>query len=140
VWPADDDEEGSRRRADLLYVTLGPGKSDGLLFRFVEVKFRGERRTATASLPTMAKECRKFGLALVLASQEVRDFHPSLFSAVANYLALRTVEVDARALARNVAPSDQEKRVADRIKQLKKFEALFFREGQNRPTQVQLLP
>jgi hypothetical protein len=93
-----------------------------------------------ALLPTMAKECRKFGLALVLASQEVRDFHPSLFSVVANYLALRTVEVDPRALARNVAPSDQEKRVADRIKQLDKFQALFFREGQNRPTQVQLLP
>lgn len=89
-------------------------------------------------LPTMAKECRKYGLSLVLASQEVRDFHPSLFSAVANYLALRTVEQDAKALARNVAPSDQEGRIVDRLKQLQKFHALFFAEGSARPIHVRL--
>ena len=39
-------------------------------------------------IPTMAKECRKFGLALVVASQEVKDFDDSLFTAVASFLAL----------------------------------------------------
>src|SRR5437870_12005101 len=37
-------------------------------------------------IPTMAKECRKYGISLVLASQEAKDFNISLFSAVANYL------------------------------------------------------
>ena len=39
-------------------------------------------------IPTMAKECRKFGISLVLASQEARDFDVSVFSAIANYLVL----------------------------------------------------
>ena len=49
-------------------------------------------------IPTMAKECRKYGISLVLASQEARDFDASLFSTVANYLVLRLTEADAKAL------------------------------------------
>ena len=89
-------------------------------------------------LPTMAKECRKFGLSLVLASQEVRDFDPSLFSAIASYLALRVTENDARTVARMVASSDVEKRIIDRLKQIPKYTALFFTEGSTRPTTVAL--
>ena len=37
-------------------------------------------------IPQFAKECRKFGLSLTLASQEAKDFQPALFSAVGNYL------------------------------------------------------
>ena len=37
-------------------------------------------------IPTMAKECRKYGISLVLASQEAKDFDVSVFSAIANYL------------------------------------------------------
>jgi len=88
-------------------------------------------------IPTMAKECRKFGLAMVLASQEARDFHESLFSAVANYLILRVTDQDARALARNV-PSDSERRLADRLKALPKYQAFFISEGQRAPVQVKL--
>ena len=54
-------------------------------------------------IPTMAKECRKYGISLVVASQEARDFDVSLFSAIANYLVLRLTEADAKALVRNVA-------------------------------------
>ena len=67
---------------------------------------RAARRTL---IPTMAKECRKHGIALVLASQEGRDFHISLFSRIANYLVLRVTETDAKALVRNVASSDRER-------------------------------
>ena len=49
-------------------------------------------------IPTMAKECRKYGISLVLASQEAKDFNVSLFSAIANYLVLRLNEGDAKAL------------------------------------------
>ena len=52
-------------------------------------------------IPRFAKECRKYGLALVLASQGVRDFDGALFEAVASYLVLRVTEADARTLARN---------------------------------------
>ncbi len=48
-------------------------------------------------IPTMAKECRKYGISLILASQEAKDFHTSVFSAIANYLVLRLTETDARA-------------------------------------------
>lgn len=89
-------------------------------------------------LPTMAKECRKYGLALIVASQEARDFDPGLFAAIANYLVLRVTDLDARAMARNVASSDIERRVVDKLKSLPKFEALFFAEERRRPVQIRL--
>lgn len=91
-------------------------------------------------LPTMAKECRKYGVSLVLASQEARDFHTSVFSAIANYLILRCTEADARALVRNVATRRQEQRLVDRIKQMERYHALHFSEGRARPAQVALEP
>ena len=91
-------------------------------------------------IPTMAKECRKYGISLVLASQEAKDFNPSLFSAVANYLVLRLTEADAKALVRNVASSQQERLLVDRIKQMDRFRALYFREGATRPSLIKLAP
>jgi DNA phosphorothioation-dependent restriction protein DptH len=91
-------------------------------------------------IPTMAKECRKYGISLVLASQEARDFNISLFSAIANYLVLRLNEADAKTLVRNVASSDQERALVDRIKQMDRFKALYFCEGRKKPSMVSLLP
>lgn len=91
-------------------------------------------------IPTMAKECRKYGISLVLASQEAKDFHVSLFSAIANYLVLRLTETDAKALVRNVSSSQQERVLIDKIKQMERFKALYFCEGKSRPAPVALLP
>jgi len=91
-------------------------------------------------IPTMAKECRKYGISLVLASQEAKDFNTSLFSAVANYLVLRLTETDAKALVRNVASSQQERLLVDRIKQMDRFRALYFTEGKSRPSLIDLAP
>jgi DNA phosphorothioation-dependent restriction protein DptH len=91
-------------------------------------------------IPTMAKECRKYGISLVLASQEAKDFNISLFSAIANYLVLRLNEADAKALVRNVASSDQERALIDKIKQMERFKALYFCEGRKKPAPVSLLP
>ncbi|MEO8497861.1 MAG: type IV secretory system conjugative DNA transfer family protein, partial [Planctomycetota bacterium] len=91
-------------------------------------------------IPTMAKECRKYGIALVLASQEARDFHVSLYSNVANYLILRLNDIDAKVLARNVTSSDQERALIDRIKQLDRFKAFYCCEGQKKACPVSLLP
>jgi hypothetical protein len=87
-------------------------------------------------LPTMAKECRKFGLGLVLASQEVKDFDQSLFTAIASYLAFRVSETDAKLVAKIVAPSDKVTLYTDRIKQIVKFKAWFYTEGMRTPAQV----
>ena len=91
-------------------------------------------------IPTMAKECRKYGISLVLASQEARDFDVSVFSAIANYLVLRSTDTDAKFLVRNVSNSRQERALIDRIKQMDRFKALYFGEGRSRPSHVALSP
>ena len=89
-------------------------------------------------IPTMAKECRKFGISLVLASQEARDFDVSVFSAIANYLVLRSTDADAKFLVRNVSNSKQERVLIDRIKQMDRFKALYFGESRSQPAYVAL--
>ena len=91
-------------------------------------------------IPTMAKECRKYGISLVLASQEARDFDTSVFSAIANYLVLRSTDTDAKFLVRNVSNSRQERTLIDRIKQMDRFKALYFGEGRSRPSHIALSP
>ena len=86
----------------------------------------------------MAKECRKFGISLVLASQEARDFDVSVFSAIANYLVLRLTDADAKFLVRNVSSSKQERMLIDRIKQMDRFKALYFGESKSRPSHIAL--
>ncbi len=103
------------------------------------VIFDEAHRAARLSLiPTMAKECRKYGISLVLASQEARDFDESLFSAIANYLVLRVTEADAKFLVRNVSSSDQERSLIDKLKQMERFHALYFSERKKKPSFVKL--
>jgi DNA phosphorothioation-dependent restriction protein DptH len=97
------------------------------------------RASKLTLIPTMAKECRKYGISLVLASQEAKDFNTSLFSAIANYLILRLTETDAKALIRNVASSDQERTLIDRIKQMERFKAVYFSEARKKPARIELL-
>jgi hypothetical protein len=90
-------------------------------------------------IPTMAKECRKYGLSFILASQEARDFNESVFTAIANYLALRVNEDDARLLARQFADASQVRAYADRIKSMPKYHAYYFGEQAGRPTRTRLI-
>ena len=96
------------------------------------------RAAGLTLIPTMAKECRKYGISLVLASQEARDFNVSLFSAIANYLVLRLTEADAKSLVRNVTSSQHERNLIDKIKQMSRFKALYFCECKSRPYSVDL--
>ncbi len=89
-------------------------------------------------LPTFAKECRKYGLSLIVASQEARDFDPGLFAATGSYLVLRVTDQDAKAMAKNAAGSDQERALADRLKTLPKYEAMFFSESLRKPARIRL--
>ena len=90
-------------------------------------------------LASMVKECRKYGIAFVVASQEAKDFDPSLFTAIANYLALRLNDADARLLAKSFVSADRVKLIADRIKQMPKYKAMFYGEGLAAPARVALL-
>jgi hypothetical protein len=96
------------------------------------------RASRLTLLPTMAKECRNFGISLVVASQEAKDFNPSLFSAIANYLVLRLTETDAKALAKNTVSSGEERGFADRIKSTERFHACYSSEGFEDPIHIQL--
>lgn len=103
------------------------------------VVFDEAHRAARLKLiPQFGKECRKFGLALALASQEARDFDPSLFAAVGTYLVLRVTEADARTLARMTGSTLEERRTADKLKALERYSGLFFGEGRPRPVSVRL--
>ncbi|MBK8754933.1 MAG: hypothetical protein IPL99_26360 [Candidatus Competibacteraceae bacterium] len=90
-------------------------------------------------IPTMVKECRKYGIAFVVASQEAKDFDPSLFMAVANYLALRLGEADAKLMAKTFAATDKVGLYADRIKQMPKYRGMYYGEGLRVPLNVALL-
>lgn len=89
-------------------------------------------------IPTMAKESRKFGISFVVASQEAKDFDPSLFTAIANYLTLRVSEPDAKLMAKIFAPSDKVTLYADRIKQTAKFKGWFYTDGMRTPLPLSL--
>jgi len=89
-------------------------------------------------IPTMAKECRKFGISLIVASQEAKDFDQSMFTAIANYLTLRVSESDAKIMAKIMAPSAKVSLYSDRIKQTPKFKAWFYAEGMRQPVLVGL--
>jgi len=89
-------------------------------------------------IPRFAKECRKFGLALALASQGVRDFDGALFEAVANYLVLRVTEADARTLARNTGATADQQRTTDRLKALEPYSAMFFSTSSTKPMLLRL--
>lgn len=90
-------------------------------------------------IPTMVKECRKYGIAFVVASQEAKDFDPSLFTAVANYLALRLSETDAKLMAKTFTAADKVGLYADRIKQMPKYRGMYYGEGLRAPINVALL-
>ena len=90
-------------------------------------------------IPTMVKECRKYGIAFVVASQEAKDFDPSLFTAVANYLALRLSETDAKLMAKTFAAADKVGLYTDRIKQMPKYRGMYYGEGLRTPINVALL-
>jgi DNA phosphorothioation-dependent restriction protein DptH len=73
-----------------------------------------------------------------LASQEIKDFNDSMFSAIASYLALRTSEPDARRMAKIFVPSDKLALFTDRIKQTEKYNGWFYSEGMRMPKLITL--
>ena len=90
-------------------------------------------------LPTLAKESRKYGIMLIIASQEARDFQPALFSAVGNYLILRVTDQDAKVLASQSGNSRNRAKTVDQLKEMRKYQALFFNVETGRPQHIALM-
>jgi hypothetical protein len=56
----------------------------------------------------LAKEARKYGLGLVLSSQETRDFHPSIFANAGTQIVLALEDADAAIMSRVYAPDKKD--------------------------------
>jgi DNA helicase HerA-like ATPase len=112
----------------------------GLQDRITHAVFFDEAHRASKlkRLARLAKECRKYGLAMILASQKIKDFDDSLVQAIGTYLALRAGESDSKVVARYLVPADQVKSVADALKMLPKFQGYFFTEGYQSGRRVSL--
>jgi hypothetical protein len=59
----------------------------------------------------LAKEARKYGLGLILSSQETRDFHPSIFANAGTQIVLALEDADAGIMAKVYAPEKKDQGV-----------------------------
>lgn len=58
----------------------------------------------------LVKEARKYGLGLVLSSQETRDFHPSIFANAGTQIVLALEDADAGVISKQFSTDDKERR------------------------------
>ncbi len=144
---ANADGAGKARRPDLIYVSFVPRK--GIVFRFAEVKYRRHLRTARSpdalqsvrrQVESLRQRCEDWyvGDEVCASFRAVR--RAKLARVLRFYLVLRLTESDAKVLARNVASSDQERTLIDRIKQMDRFRAYYCCEGQKKPVPLGLQP
>ncbi len=83
----------------------------------------------------IAREGRKFGCALAVASQSAKDFdasnasNASLLSLIPNYLVLKLNNKDASVLVRNVTTKGEQQKLIDKIMNLKKYQAMLCVDG-----------
>lgn len=90
-------------------------------------------------IPTMAKECRKYGISFILSSQSAKDFSSDVFPAILNYLVLRVSESDANFLSKSLSiDSSEVKKIYEIFKKMDKFHAMFFSEESKRNSIIKL--
>jgi len=63
----------------------------------------------------LIKEARKYGLGLVLSSQETHDFHPSIFANAGTQIVLALEEADAGIMSRQFSANKNEQRLVKEI-------------------------
>jgi DNA phosphorothioation-dependent restriction protein DptH len=61
---------------------------------------------------SLVKEARKYGLGLILSSQETRDFHPSVFANTGTLIALGLEDADATVMAKHLGLIDKKQQAA----------------------------
>lgn len=76
-------------------------------------------------LPEFAREARKYGIALLLASQRLSDFSDDLISNIGSLLFFRANEDDAKAAGKYLGSAAQSKAWSDQVKQLAPHTAIY---------------
>jgi hypothetical protein len=76
-------------------------------------------------LPEFAREARKYGIALLLASQRLSDFSDDLISNIGSLLFFRANEDDAKSAGKYLGSAAQAKAWSDQIKQLAPHTAIY---------------
>jgi hypothetical protein len=61
---------------------------------------------------SLVKEARKYGLGLILSSQETRDFHPSVFANTGTLIALGLEDADATVMAKHLGLIDKKQQTS----------------------------
>lgn len=59
------------------------------------------------TITSLIKEARKYGLGIILSSQETRDFHPSIFANTGTQICLALEDVDATKMSQHLGITDK---------------------------------
>ncbi|MGD9685484.1 MAG: ATP-binding protein [Desulfobacter sp.] len=59
------------------------------------------------TITSLIKEARKYGLGIILSSQETRDFHPSIFANTGTLICLALEDVDATKMSQHLGITDK---------------------------------
>jgi hypothetical protein len=59
------------------------------------------------TITSLIKEARKYGLGIILSSQETRDFHPSIFANTGTVICLALEDVDATKMSQHLGITDK---------------------------------
>ena len=59
------------------------------------------------TITSLIKEARKYGLGIILSSQETRDFHPSIFANTGTLICLALEDVDAAKMSQHLGITEK---------------------------------
>ena len=91
-------------------------------------------------IPKFIKECRKYGISFILASQELRDFNNSVTPNIGNFLSLRINDSDSKLMSKLISGSQDNNKISDSLKNLEKYHGYFYdiNSKSKRPTKLLL--
>ena len=77
-------------------------------------------------IPRLAREARKYGVSLVLASQRFNDFDDDVTANAGTAVFFKSNEDDARKVAKHIEHSDQQKEIVDMVRSLENHHAIYY--------------
>lgn len=94
------------------------------------------------TIVSLVKEARKYGLGLILSSQETRDFHPSVFANTGTLISLALEDADASVMVKHLGLTDrnQQKYAKEQILSQASGEALIRSQHFLPYAQVNIMP
>ncbi len=77
-------------------------------------------------IPRLAREARKYGVSLILASQRFNDFDDDVTANAGTAVFFKSNEDDARKVAKHIEHSDQQKEIVDMVRSLENHHAIYY--------------